>query len=347
MRKVLAMFFALMLLSSTALALELPYEEDTILSVLDMTDAQRELAELLYEPIFRHETRIQLPEGTLYADVPMAMQHLMQDHPELFHLGRNYGLGYYRNKPEYAMFVEPQYRMSAQEAADLRAMLYAQAHMLVRAYPDAESLHDVLCSMAVYGGTTEMMHTAPGALLEGVALCEGYAQALSLLYRMAGIPCGVIAGDAVNNQGKQERHAWNIAQLNGYTLIDPTWDDQNAGGYITHWFYGLSTAQMGVDHMPDANQRVPYCGMGNNWHENTGNLIYSQEDADAAIRRVVNGEVLDLRVPPKALYASLVKNTNDFLSSYNQRNPEAMFYGTYSVTFCDSQQCFIIHKVGE
>lgn len=347
MRKFLALVMAFFLFVPGALALELPYGEDTVLSVMEMTGAQRALAELLYEPIFRHEERIELPEGTLYDDVPLAMQCLMLEHPEMFHLGRNYTLGYYRDKPEYAMWVEPQYRMSAAEAADLRAQLYQQAAMMVRACPDAEALHDMLCSMTVYGGETEMCHTAVGALLQGQAICEGYAQALTLLYRMAGIPCGIISGTAVDTFGGAERHAWNIAYLDGYALIDSTWNDQDAQGYITHWFYGLSTAQMAADHFPDEGQKIPYCGDQNNWHRLRGHLVYTRADADAAIRRLVRGETLDLRIPPTSMYEALAKDTFNFLSEYNERNPQEAFYGTYSVIFADTQQCMIIQRAEE
>ena len=124
MRKLLALLLMLMLLPC-ALAETLPYPESTVISVLALTDAQRRLADFLYGPILRGETHIDLPDKTLYDDVSAAMGCLMQDYPELFHLGRNYSVGYYRNKPEYATWLEPTYRMDATEAASLREQLLA------------------------------------------------------------------------------------------------------------------------------------------------------------------------------------------------------------------------------
>lgn len=347
MRKILAFLMILMLLTPCALAQELPYREDTILSVLELTEAQQSLAELLYGPIFRNEEKIELPEGTLYDDISPAMQSLMLDYPELFHLGRNYSVGYYLDQPEYATWIEPQYRMSAKEAGDLRALLYQQASLLVNTCRNAESLHDALCSMTVYGGSPEMCYTAVGALVEGQAVCEGYAQALTLLCRMAGIPCGIITGTATNSSGSTERHAWNIVHLDGYTLIDATWNDQDAQGLITHWYYGLSTAQMAAEHFPDEGQRIPYCSEQNNWHTLRGYVIYTKDDADAAIRRLVNGETLNLRIPPASMYTALAKDTFNYLGQYNERNPQEAFYGSYSVTCSDTQQCIILQRVEE
>ena len=342
MRKLLTLLL-IMLLPLGASAATLPYGEKTILTVLEMTDAQRALADALYTPIFNMETRIELPKGTAYGDVSAAMACLMQDYPELFHLGRDYVIGYYRDTPDVARWVEPAYRMSAEEAAAARAVLYAQAYLIADASADALALHDYLCALVTYGGETDMRHTAVGSLLEGSATCEGYAQAMTLLYRMKGIPCGVITGTAVDNTGRSERHSWCIADIDGFTLIDPTWNDQDALGLNTHWYYGLSTGQMAADHTPDEDQRVPLCDAHANWHDRYGGYISNLERADTAIRRLVAGETINLRMDAM-MYAALTDDLTAWLEHYNQRNPDAAFYGSYSLVKCDAQQCLILMR---
>lgn len=346
MRKLLALLALLACLIPTAHAAELPlpYDASTVLSVVDLTPAQRALADALYTPIFNGQERIELPKGTRYDDVSAAMSCLMQDYPELFHLGRDYTVGYYRDKPEIATWVQPQYRMSAGEAANARAVLYAQAYLLADASPDPLALHDHLCSLVTYGGDEELRHTAVGALLTGQATCEGYAQALTLLYRMAGIPCGVVVGEAADSSGQAQRHSWNIADIGGFTLIDATWNDQNALGLNTHWYYGLSTGQMGADHFPDAGQSIPECGGQASWHRANGSVAATQSEVDAAIRRLVDGEMVNLRIPDAALYAALAHETHAWLEGYNLRHPEAGFYGAYSVVTSDAQMCVIIQR---
>ena len=342
MRKALVLLL-LMLLPLRADALALPYEEDTVLSVLEMTPPQRTLANFLYTPVFNMETRIDLPKGTAYDDVSAAMGCLMQDYPELFHLGKDYVIGYYRDTPETAVWLEPAYRMSAEEAAQARAVLYAQAYLIADAAADAEALHDQLCTLIRYGGDTELRHTAVGALLEGTATCEGYAQALTLLYRMKGIPCGVITGTAADNTGHSERHSWCIADIDGFTLIDPTWNDQDALGLNTHWYYGLSTGQMAADHTPDAGQDIPLCDAHANWHDRHGGYVSNLESADAAIRRLVAGETINLRADG-TMYAALTDDLSTWLAHYNERNPDAAFYGGYTLVKCDAQQCIILRR---
>lgn len=344
MRKLIALLLLFTLVMPCAGALTLPYGEDTVLSVLDLTPAQRALADYLYEPVFNGVERIELPKGTLYDDVSLAMGCLMQDYPELFHLGKNYSVGYYTDEPEYATWVEPTYRMNAREAASLRSQLYAQAYLAADYSPDLDVIFDVLCQAVSYGGDTEMRHTAVGALLQGQATCEGYAQAVTLICRMKGVPCGVIVGDAMDSSGNVDRHSWNIARMNGYTLIDLTWNDQNGLGVNTRWYYGLSARQMGVDHFPDAGQTIPLCGEQDNWHRLRGLVVTTQDQLDAAFRLLTETGSVNVRIPDGALYSRVAHDTHACLDDFNRRNPDSAFYGAYSIITSDAQQCVILQR---
>ncbi len=340
MKRILPLLFVLLFLPFAALAL--PYPEETVLSVLPLTPAQQALRDFLYTPLFNGRAEIQLPEGARYDDVAPAVNALMQDYPELFHLDRNYTVTYYRDDPDHAVSLRPTYRVTAEEAAHFRAALYAQAYLLADADPDPLALHDKLCALAEYGGESELRHTAVGALLQGEANCEGYAHALTLLYRMAGIPCGIVTGTALDSSGRTERHSWNLARLTGFTLIDPTWNDQ--GNVNTHWYYGLSAMQMGADHVPDEGLVLPDCGDQDNWHVWHGAVVAGQAGADEALRRLVRGESLNLRVTDPALFAALAEDTYDYIGGYNERYPEEAFYGAYSVMHSDAQGCVIIER---
>ncbi len=332
MRRFLALLTLLACLIPAARAAELPlpYEESTVLSVLELTATQQALAMHLYGPVFRQEEQILLPEGTRYADVAPAMNCLMQDYPELFHLGRDYAVGYYLGKPEIATYVQPQYRMSAEEAGLLRSQLYARAYLIADANPDPLSLHDTLCSLITYGGDSEMRHTAVGALLEGQATCEGYAQALTLLYRMAGIPCGVVTGTAEASSGAADRHSWNIADIGGCTLIDATWNDQDALNLNTRWYYGLSGAQMAADHTPDAGQALPECGDQAGWHAREGTLIATEEALNAVLHPLTQGHAVNLRFAEPALYDAALRFAQNDLT------------GGCTIIQSDAQLCVII-----
>lgn len=238
---------------------ELPYDGSTVLSGYALTDTQQALAEALYGPLLRGETRIALPQGTRYDDVTAAMASLTWDYPELFHLDGRYTVSYYRDDPDLATAVRPVYAMDAETAETYRAQMLAIAGELLRQDASPEGLHDALLARVEYADDGSVLsHGAAGALVDGRAVCEGYADALTLLYRMAGIPCGVVEGDVWGGpEAGWQRHAWNIAMPEGtYTLIDPTWNDFPGGA---RRYFGLSTAEMAADHVPLAGLTLPEC----------------------------------------------------------------------------------------
>lgn len=58
-----------------------------------------------------------------------------------------------------------------------------------------------------------------GAFIDGVAVCNGYAKAMSLLCGIEGIPCYKIKGKSGSGQ-----HAWNKVCAGGaWYVVDPTW----------------------------------------------------------------------------------------------------------------------------
>lgn len=351
MKKLMSLLLTLVLLGSAALAeLPLVYPMETVISVMRLTQEQRALAEYLYVPVLAGETKIPLPEGTRYDDVGPAMQSLMLDYPELFHLHREYTVSYWQNRPEIAISVSPQYRMDARRAGELRGQLYQAALSLVQRGGTAVQLHDALVDGVVYGGDTELRHTAVGALLQGTATCEGYAQALSLLYRMAGIPCGVVKGMGTESlTGRQTAHAWNIMYLGGYSLIDATWNDQDGAGLNTHWYFGLSDEQMAADHTPDAEMDMPRSTDHAGWHRRYGRYAATKEELFRAMEALVtSGTPVNLRVTDGTLYRAVAADIGGFMDAYNEWCPEGLaFYGRYTYMTCDAQQCLIIDRVGE
>lgn len=344
---ILVLVLALLLPLAAKAAPPVVYPAETVLSVSTLTKEQQVLVEYLYQPIMNGEQRIELPENTQYDDVGAAMSALARDYPEMFHLGRQWTTSYYQSDPSVAVAVTPQYRMGAAEAEALRQQMYSVALTMIRQNPTAQGLHDALVERVTYGGTTELRYTAVGALLEGRAVCEGYAQALSLLYRMAGIPCGVISGVGYSSDSPvPENHAWNLAWLNGATLIDPTWNDQESAGHNTCWYYGLSTEQMAVDHVPDSDQSIPPCGDQDNWHVQRGLVIDSYEEALAAIIPLArNDETVNIRFSSAALYAQIARNPGAFMDDYNAWCAQGNeFYGGYSYMNSDEQLCIIFSR---
>lgn len=88
--------------------------------------------------------------------------------------------------------------------------------------------------------------TVYGALVNGSAVCTGYAQAYTLLAREVGLPVIYLEGPVLLGDTWID-HAWNLVQIEGdWLFVDTTWDDD--GSY--RWFH-LPIAYAHVNRKPN------------------------------------------------------------------------------------------------
>lgn len=95
-------------------------------------------------------------------------------------------------------------------------------------YEILKDIHDYLCENVIYVLNGEYAHEPYGALVEGEAVCEGYAKAFKLLCDKYDIPCALIIGEGITDSGS-EPHMWNYVQMQDgkWYGVDVTWDDQS------------------------------------------------------------------------------------------------------------------------
>jgi len=80
------------------------------------------------------------------------------------------------------------------------------------------------------GYVPSVSHTAKGALLKKVAVCDGYSRAFQMVMRKLKIPCRFVTGSS-GSVG----HAWNMVKLSGkWYHIDVTFDDPIINGTNTN-----------------------------------------------------------------------------------------------------------------
>ena len=99
-------------------------------------------------------------------------------------------------------------------------------------------------------------HNLRGALLDGTAVCDGYAKTYALTLRKLGIT-GVLV------TSKDIGHAWNMVELDGnWYQVDCTWDDPVDGsdqlGYCMHKHLLCTTEEMNTNHNDDGDDSVAF-----------------------------------------------------------------------------------------
>ena len=117
------------------------------------------------------------------------------------------------------------------------------------------SMCDLLAARVTYDKEADRQHIAAGALIDGRAVCDGYAKAIKLLCDREGIPCVIVAGTAVQS-GNTDLHAWNCVQLEDglWYALDATWDDR--GDYAVSSYFLLGSASV-IGGVPFSESHLP------------------------------------------------------------------------------------------
>ena len=112
-------------------------------------------------------------------------------------------------------------------------------------YSTALFVHDSLVQNTRYASEKTGLNynglwgCAYGCLVDGSAVCQGYAEAYQLIMQKLGYECGVCSG--MSDRGS---HAWNYLKLGGdYYWIDVTWDDpesESDEGSLRHNYFMIN-----------------------------------------------------------------------------------------------------------
>lgn len=82
-------------------------------------------------------------------------------------------------------------------------------------------------------------HKATGPLIDGIALCSGYSDAMKIYLDKLGIP---------NYKISNSNHIWNLVHINGRWLhLDLTWDDpitSDGSNVLLHKFFLITTDEL-------------------------------------------------------------------------------------------------------
>lgn len=189
-------------------------------------------------------------------DVMMAITALNEDNPLFFWVGgfgisyggsRRYSSGTYTytitsltitisiDSTHYESFDD----VAAKQAAVIEAANQIKVNGFSR-HEKVKSIHDYLANNIVYDDTIAEpnIFDSYGALVNGVCVCEGYAEAFKLLCDREGIPCLTVIGT-----GNGGAHKWNMVQMEDgeWYLLDSTWDDQTNYTYYSYFLIGNNT----------------------------------------------------------------------------------------------------------
>lgn len=175
------------------------------------------------------ESSLLLDTPTPLAAVEATYFALLDRAPELFWVADRFS---YTAVSQGVIAVEPVYLCPPSELPALRTAFTEAVAAILAALPPSGSdyarayaLHDALAAIAAYGKADDSplgadgAYTAYGGLVDGTAVCRGYAMAYLALLARAGIAAEYVHSDSM-------AHGWVRARLDGeWRHIDVTWDD--------------------------------------------------------------------------------------------------------------------------
>lgn len=180
-------------------------------------------------------------------------------------------------------------------------------------------LHDILAQRITYYEGSSNCHNAYGALVEGFATCDGYAEALQYLLHREGIQSFIAIGYAYNFKTQEiAAHAWNYVCIDGkYYQVDLTWNDKEE--IICHEFFNFSDVEMAEYHYPSSvNYQLPVCNSFDaNYHtvNNTRLETYSATGIGQLLK--ANDNTISVYIPGdvNAFYSWFSRNTKSIASA--------------------------------
>lgn len=192
-------------------------------------------------------------ENEVYTAFQTSLQMIFDEHPEIFWLDPNLQnvvissnhktlVFYPRPAAGYGTASSDGTTASTINTTAIQNTLTKMNNMVSKMtgstrYELVKSIHDAIVNNTQYPANPDKAshnnHQAVGPLVEGEAVCDGYAKAFKYACDQKGIPCLIVVGTATNNIGETGTHAWNYVQMEDgkWYQVDTDWDDpQTKGG---------------------------------------------------------------------------------------------------------------------
>ena len=237
-------------------------------------------------------------------EINMVYDVYRRDHTEHFWIGNGYR---YLQNANTVTLLSVEYLYAGEELKTKKLEFQRAADEILSGMDLSASefekelyLHDALAKRIVYIEDVNA-HNAYGALVEGRAVCEGYAESFQYLLQMTGIQSFIAVGSSVNPTTQiPEGHGWNYVRIDGkYYHVDLTWNDQS--NYIYHAYFNLPEHEIVFDHnIEKGDFPLPICNSDEAMYFNVkGGIVTSPsveeigqmlKDSDLSIGVYVKGD---------------------------------------------------------
>lgn len=208
------------------------------------------------------------------------------------------------------------------------------------------ALHDALVKHVSYyeykdiNEIPSIKHTAYGALVEGQAVCDGYAKALKMLLEEVGIETVIVSGSTDN-----VAHAWNIVKLDEkYYHVDATSDRmEEKNKYVIHTYFNVTDEIIKKTHSIDTSFVIPKCTddkynyyLQNQYYISASDNLYKK--LDKIISKQKRANILEVKADKKHKASQIIEALYEL--DFNRWHSD----GKQSVSYSKIQDIYLFKK---
>ncbi len=174
------------------------------------------------------------------------------DHPQVYWIDNNfeYAVGGTKTILQlYSFMSGPEIEQSAERLNTKAQAIFKTMSLKLDEYDRELFIYDAVVNTCNYAEDVKNIKdnyrafTSYGALVDEIAVCEGYSRLLQLLLGAVGIESYCVLGT-----GSYELHMWNCVKIDGsWYYVDATWGEDKEVG-VGYDYFNLTTEQLESDH---------------------------------------------------------------------------------------------------
>lgn len=227
-----------------------------------------------------------------YDEIRLVYNAFSGDYPEIFWI---WGVsGIYSSSSESCFCARLSYNDYANDLETKKAAFKESADAIMQGLPSGSDyqkelyLHDALVNRITYSYEMALEQNAYTAIVDGQAVCAGYAHAFQYLLMRAGIESYYVTGT-----GNGGNHAWNLVKIDGqWYFADITFDDPSGDQPSLYYaYFNITTAMLEEDHAiggsPD-NVPIEHCTATDAFYHTVNNSMVSSTGGDEQVKRVAD-----------------------------------------------------------
>lgn len=276
---------------------EITLTEDDLENKLYYNQLETEEARLSYKELYEG---IKVCSEEIYVhsnnevSVGSLLYTMLEDFPEIFWCDAETEVSYQlvKDREEDYVIIYPEYLYSKEEVSNKHQEIEMMTKECISACKEKESdyekikyIYEYILDSVEYDEDAPNDQNIYSALVAKRTVCAGYAKSVQYLLENAGVECATMTGEAFDENGRRQAHAWNLVKCDGkYYYVDATWGDAEKEDaetpYLRNYDYlCCSETELLKTHM-NYDENLPKCTSEDLNYYQMKDMFYETFDSD-------------------------------------------------------------------